>query len=204
MMDGDTRKQWCVVLGVVIVYLAVSVALQGWAWSWYIWVIYAAYRLRQAKRNSRAAKVVFGVVIGVAVVAVLGVSYIFILGGREFSLGAPRTWPPKHADLAEYGSFSPYRTYSWDKKLYADQTLDGTKAADLIRVTVYDAETDAIVGSFPAQRAWDFWGICWAPDSYDIWIQSGDVGVYCMRYVDGTWEQVWDALRPDEIVTKYD
>ncbi len=37
-------KHWWIALGAAAAYLAVSFAFQGWAWSWLIWVAYAAYR----------------------------------------------------------------------------------------------------------------------------------------------------------------
>ena len=37
-------KQWVIGLCVAAVYLAVSLLFHAWAWSWLIWVAYAAYR----------------------------------------------------------------------------------------------------------------------------------------------------------------
>ena len=44
------KKNWLIALGVAAVYLAVSFATRGWAWSWLIWVGYAAYRLLEGNR----------------------------------------------------------------------------------------------------------------------------------------------------------
>lgn len=63
---------------------------------------------------------------------------------------------------------------------------------------------DEAVFSFTPARASDFWGICWETDTYNIWIQSGDIGVICYAYADGNWEVDPTAIRPDSIVSKYD
>lgn len=69
-------------------------------------------------------------------------------------------------------------------------------------------ETSAADGqltdSFQPARASDFWGICWEHDTYNIWIQSGDIGVLCYSYEDGKWELDTSAARPDYVVSKYD
>ena len=112
-----------------------------------------------------------------------------LLGVSGCSLTAAATWPPRHWSPVDYGSFSPDVTTSYDGRYYAVQTLarPGDAAVDGIQVTIYESGTDAVVDSFLTQRAYDFWGVCWAPDSYDLWVQSGDVGTYCMRCADGTW-----------------
>lgn len=103
-----------------------------------------------------------------------------------------------------HGSFTagiPGRVESHDGKYRAEQSLvrpEGEKA-NWVQVTVYDAATKAEVGGFLAQRAFDFLGICWAPDSYDIWISSGDVGAYCMRFDDGAWVEDRNAPLPEGI-----
>jgi len=38
------KKHWLIALAVAIVYLALSLLLDGWAWTWLLWVAYAAYR----------------------------------------------------------------------------------------------------------------------------------------------------------------
>ena len=121
---------------------------------------------------------------------------------------SPETWPPAHWDPRDYGSFSPDRTTSYDGAYYALQTLEKLDVANnfsCIRVTVYDAETDAVVDSFLTERAWDFWGICWEPASYNIWIQSADVGTYCMRYDDGAWvrDDDYSYQMPEEMIDRY-
>ena len=109
----------------------------------------------------------------------------------------------------EYCSFTPEDTYSYDGKFAAHQRVEkGIGISSLERqiiVEVTDSETGKIVSSFSPARAWDFWGICWENDSYNIWIQSGDIGVYCWRYQDGGWECDYShPERPEYIISKYD
>lgn len=67
-----------------------------------------------------------------------------------------------------------------------------------------ETETDQLVSSFYPARARDFWGICWENDSYNIWTQSGDIGVYCYKYEEMQWKRDESAQRPDYIISKYD
>ena len=43
-------KQWYIAIAFAVVYLAVNLVFKVWAWSWVIWVIYAAYRLYDARK----------------------------------------------------------------------------------------------------------------------------------------------------------
>ena len=104
----------------------------------------------------------------------------------------------------KWGSFTPYKTYSYDNKYYAVQTVDEEGPWPVIVVSVYDAETDEFVANFCPARSWDFWGICWESDSYNIWTQSADIGIYCYIYQDGQWIRDENAERPEDIVSKYD
>lgn len=108
-------------------------------------------------------------------------------------------------DLAEdweekWGSFTPYKTYSYDNRYYAVQSVDD----GAIKVSIYDAETDEFIADFMPARSRDFWGICWESDTYNIWTQSADIGVYCYVYQDGQWVRDENAERPEDIVSKYD
>ena len=100
----------------------------------------------------------------------------------------------------EWGSFTTDKTESFDQKYYALQTTDGYS----IVVTVYDKASEKEVFSFSPARASDFWGICWEKDTYNVWIQSGDIGVLCYRYTNGQWTLDESAVRPDYIKSKYD
>lgn len=119
----------------------------------------------------------------------------------------PYTGTPSYSE--EYGSFTPEDTYSYDGKLVAHPRVQkGIGISDLERrifIDVKDSETGKTVGSFSPARAWDFWGICWENDSYDIWTQSGDIGIYCWRYQDGEWECDYSSPeRPEYIISRYD
>lgn len=108
----------------------------------------------------------------------------------------------------DYGSFTPEDVSSYDGRLTACQRVEGVSLNRMTRqviVDIKDNETGETVGSFSPARAWDFWGICWERDNYNIWIQSGDIGCYCYRYENGIWECDWfDTERPDYIISKYD
>lgn len=98
-----------------------------------------------------------------------------------------------------WGSYTYKKTYSYDHKLYAVQTVEDS----MIVVTVYKTDSNEEVGNFIPARAFDFWGICWERDSYNIWTQSADIGDYCYKYVDGKW--ICDGMiPPDYIISKYD
>ncbi|MBR0463004.1 MAG: hypothetical protein IJJ23_01280 [Clostridia bacterium] len=95
-------------------------------------------------------------------------------------------------------SFSSGVTRSHDNKFYAVQTLTKPENAKVnyVQVTVYDSETDEAVDSFLTERATDFWGICWEADTYNIWVQSGDIGTYCMIWDNGVWRRdVYTSIR---------
>ena len=83
----------------------------------------------------------------------------------------------------EWGSFTPETTYSYDKTFYAVQTVEKHEGfAPFIVVTIYKTENNENIYSFSPSRAMDFWGICWENDSYNIWIQSADIGIFCYEY----------------------
>ena len=112
----------------------------------------------------------------------------------------------KNEQSGNYGSFTSEKTYSFDKKYYALQTVDNDENSRMYRgiiVSIYDG-MDRLVFSFSPARAWDFWGICWEKDSYNIWIQSSDTGTYCYRYDNDKWLLDESAEKPDYIITKYE
>ncbi|MDE5824678.1 MAG: hypothetical protein K2H91_08360, partial [Lachnospiraceae bacterium] len=80
----------------------------------------------------------------------------------------------------EWGSFTPDDVESFDGKFVAKQVVErrsfsDTQSINYVRVDVFDNESGELADSFYAERAWDFWGICWEKDSYNIWTQSADV-----------------------------
>ena len=99
----------------------------------------------------------------------------------------------------DYGSFTIGKTYSYDGNYYAVSNENDT----MIVVTVYSSD-DIEVFSFEPCRRMDYWGICWENDSYNIWVQSGDLGVLCYRMSDEVWTLDYDAVRPDYIISRYD
>lgn len=104
------------------------------------------------------------------------------------------------------GSFTMETTYSFDNKYYAIQEAVKYEEddPDYIEISVYNAETEELADVFTAARARDFWGICWESDTYNIWVQSGDIGNICYKYEDGQWTRDDSAERPDDIISKYD
>ena len=110
---------------------------------------------------------------------------------------------------AFYGSFTAEKTYSYDGQYYALQTVEnnqkaGTLGAGEIKVTVYLAGTDEPISSFVPARALDFWGICWEKDSYVIWTQSADIGIYGYEYRDGQWVLDEGLTQPEYIISRWD
>ena len=99
-----------------------------------------------------------------------------------------------------WGSYTAEKTYSYDHKLYAIQTVND----NMIIVTVYNAETDEELNYFSPARASDFWGICWEKDSYNIWTQSADIGTYCFEYRNEKWICNDSIKKPNYIISRYD
>ncbi|MBR4078863.1 MAG: hypothetical protein IKK29_01515 [Christensenellaceae bacterium] len=104
----------------------------------------------------------------------------------------------------DWGSFTAEKAYSYDKKYYAVQTVVEHKDNDQVKVSVYLSADDSFVDSFIPARACDFWGICWESESYNIWIQSADIGIYCYKYETDTWTIDESAVQPDDIISKFD
>ena len=99
----------------------------------------------------------------------------------------------------EYGSFTIEKTSSYDGKYYAYMTqLD-----QMIVVNIY-SEDDTEVFTFEPCRKSDFWGICWENDNYNLWVQSGDLGLICYTMSDEVWSIDDSAVRPDYIISKWD
>ena len=108
-------------------------------------------------------------------------------------------------DPAEsWGSFTAEKTYSYDKAFYALQSTEEKDGAAYVVVSVCAAGDDGVLCSFMPARASDFWGVCWERDTYNLWIQSGDIGTRCYQYETGQWSVDLSAIRPDYIQSKYD
>ena len=65
-------------------------------------------------------------------------------------------------------------------------------------------------GSFTPDKAYSHDGTLYAVQgtresgTHNLWIQSGDTGTVCYTYKDGGWEPDPSAVRPEDIVSKYD
>ena len=100
----------------------------------------------------------------------------------------------------EYGSFTAQRAYSYDRQ-YSTMIID---SGDNVMIMIEDKDHYPVCSFSPCRKS-DFRGVCWENDSYNLWIQSGDVGVVCYSMNNsGKWELNSDAVRPDYIVSKYD
>lgn len=104
----------------------------------------------------------------------------------------------------DWGSFTAERTDSYDGKYYAVQETEENMGIDYVKVSIYETENDEFVFSFTPARASDFWGICWESDTYNIWIQSADIGVLCYKYDNMQWNLDESAERPEDIISKWD
>lgn len=121
------------------------------------------------------------------------------------SLSGCATAPPERPEEQDWGSFTPDQCYSHDGVYYALQTVEAFQGmGSWVKVSIYRTDSGQPVYSFIPDRAWDFWGICWESDSYNIWTQSGDTGLRCYRYDAGQWIEDPNAVRPRDIRSKYD
>ena len=99
----------------------------------------------------------------------------------------------------QYGSFTVDKSSSYDGKYYALISED----EQMIVITLYSNDDNEVFSFKPCRKS-DFWGICWENDSYNLWIQSGDIGIKCYVMADEVWSVNDDAIRPDYIIIKYD
>lgn len=100
-----------------------------------------------------------------------------------------------------YGSFEiTDKLYSYDEKYYACQGIIENEVVILI----FDSSTKNVVETFHPCRSRDFYGMCWENDSYDLWIDSHDIGILCFEENDLEWVHNPDAEQPDYIVSRRD
>lgn len=114
--------------------------------------------------------------------------------------------PLSGLQASEYGSFSAETTYSYDGRYYAEQRIEENENSKwkMVVLHIYRAEDDHEIAFYALERAVDFWGVCWETDSYNIWVQSGDVGCYCLRFEEnGGWTRDWNAVMPENIISRY-
>ena len=100
--------------------------------------------------------------------------------------------------LKTYGSFTIDMASSYDNKYSARVNDSGNN----VMILIIGSDNDT--SSFVPCRKSDFYGICWENDSYNIWVQSGDIGVICYRYENGKWSEDPEAVRPEYIISRYD
>lgn len=101
--------------------------------------------------------------------------------------------------LEKYGSFTVNIAYSYDN---AYSTMI-SEAGDSVLIMIRGKDIDSVCSIKPCRKS-DFWGVCWEKDNYNLWIQSGDIGVVCYSKEGDKWVLNKDAVRPDYIVSKYD
>ncbi len=99
-----------------------------------------------------------------------------------------------------WGSYTDEKTYSFDRKYYAIQSVED----GMIKVSIFLVSSGELIDSFTPARAMDFWGICWERDTYNIWTQSADIGSYCYAYQDSKWEQNGNTKEPSYIISRWD
>jgi hypothetical protein len=99
----------------------------------------------------------------------------------------------------DYGSFTVERTYTHDKKYYAECTVQNSGMV-LIAIST---NSNIRVSTFRPCRASDFWGISWEYDNYNLWIQSSDVGYICYSFNGTEWELNKEAVKPDYLIGRH-
>lgn len=120
--------------------------------------------------------------------------FLLLTGCAPANTNTPQNW----------GSFTAEATESHDGAYRATQQVVEKGDVRFVEVTVHDTKTGQSLFSFTPARASDFWGICWESDGYNLWIQSGDIGVACYQYTDGQWILNESVPRPTDIISKYD
>ncbi len=111
-----------------------------------------------------------------------------------------------HATPKKWGSFTDQTVVSSDGKYRAEHDavkLDGYNVK-MIQVDVYDCATDELLCSFVPARSMDFCGICFEEGTYNIWTQSGDIGIHCYEKIGDEWVRNEEAVCPESIKSKWD
>lgn len=123
---------------------------------------------------------------------------IILINGEEY----------RRNESVAYGTFTKNDVYSYDERFLAKQKTESVKVnGENLRqavIEITDTQSGKVIYEITPARTMDFWGICWESDSYNFWIQSGDTGVHCYCYRNGTWERDNSAVRPWDIISKYD
>ena len=74
----------------------------------------------------------------------------------------------------------------------------------MVTVTICETMTGKELTSFTPARTFDFWGVCWEKDSYNLWTQSADTGTVGYKYHDGSWTRSNTLKRPVYIISRWD
>lgn len=111
---------------------------------------------------------------------------------------SPRAPEEDQAAANTYGSFHTETVSSFDGQL----RLEIEDKSPMIVINVFHEKDNALLYSFEAVRKWDFWGVCFEKDNYNIWVQSSDTGTICYQYDDGEWRYNPSAVKPAYIISK--
>lgn len=103
--------------------------------------------------------------------------------------------------LKKYGSFTVNTAYSHDRRYY---TVINDTGSDILIKIMNTKGDKKVAATFSPCRKSDFQGICWEKDTYNLWVQSADIGTVCYSFRDGEWVEDPGAVRPEYIVSKYD
>ena len=109
--------------------------------------------------------------------------------------------------IHQWGSFSSdEKQYSYDGTYYSIQSVeyDDQESARMVFVRLYKSIDDELICELEPCRYRDYYGMVWENDRYAFWIQSGDIGIFCIELVDGEWIENWKCKMPDYIESKYD
>ncbi len=120
---------------------------------------------------------------------------------------ALRSYVPTEEELFEdFGSFTYLPTDSYDGRYRAELNIERREGdlATTVYVYITDTQSAETAEVIRTERAYDFWGICWDKSSYDIYVQSTDIGTYTLRCTGGTWQKDLEAKIPDYIVSRVD
>ena len=120
---------------------------------------------------------------------------------------ALRSYVPTEEELFEdFGSFTYLSTDSYDGRYRAELNIERREGdlATTVYVYITDTQSGKTTAVIRTDRAYDFWGICWDKSSYDIYVQSSDIGIYTLICTGGTWQKDLETGIPDYIVSRVD
>ena len=105
----------------------------------------------------------------------------------------------------QWGSFTDEeKLYSYDGTYYSIQTIEHNGWNGKVIIRLYSSINDELICELEPCRSCDYYGMVWENDRYAFWIQSGDIGTFCIELVNGEWVENWKRKVPDYIESKYD